>query len=88
MHLGTSWVCVLKRQGTPCRTRWSPPCQDTWVRTHISLLDDVADHLPGTRLQAFVGQRLKAHLVAVEGGSLDGTVARGSEGHGDQPRDP
>lgn len=54
------------------------------MRTHFSLLDDMTDHLPGTRLQALVGQRLKAHLVAVEGGSLGGTVVRGSEGHGDQ----
>lgn len=56
--------------------------------THLALLDDVADHLPGAGLQALVGQWFEAHLVAVEGGSLDDRGARGSEGCGDHPGDP
>lgn len=37
---------------------------------NLVLSDDVRHHLTTPCLQTLVGQRLKAHLVAVEGGCL------------------
>lgn len=40
------------------------------ARLNLILSDDVGHHLTTARLQTLVGQRLKAHLITVEGGCL------------------
>lgn len=49
-------VPELSGSSETSRERDGPPgWVGSWVETHLPLLDHVADHLPGTRLQALVG---------------------------------
>lgn len=42
------------------------------IAAYLVLSDDMRHHLSAAGLQTLVGQRLEAHLVAVEGGCLRG----------------
>lgn len=58
-----------EREGFLDKLNKSMACEGL-LGTNLILSDDMRHHLPAAGLQALVGVRLKAHLVAVEGGRL------------------